>query len=92
MNQLVGHLRPEPYPGLLHPHSSLSKPRQSSAGQGGQRQFPFFSLLSALSGSQEPKGHTAWGSGGGGSKDSWVEISQVNKEANTDRPTLPTTF
>lgn len=45
MNQLIGHLRPEPHPGLPRPHPSLSRPRQSSAGQGAQRQFPFFFVL-----------------------------------------------
>lgn len=45
MNQLIGHLRPEPHPGLPRPHPSLSRPRQSSAGQGAQRQFPFFLVL-----------------------------------------------
>lgn len=45
MNQLTGHLRPEPHPGLPRPHPSLSRPRQSSAGQGAQRQFPFFFIL-----------------------------------------------
>lgn len=61
MNQLVGHLRPEPYPRLLHPHPSVSKLCQSSAGQGGQRQF--FSLLSVLSGSREHKECIAWAMG-----------------------------
>lgn len=73
MNQLTGHLRPEPYRGLL---PSLSKLHQSSAGQGGWRQFPFFSLLSVLSGSHEPKGHMAWGNGGGGSKYDGVKKSK----------------
>jgi len=45
MNQLIGHLRPEPHPGLPRPHPSLSRPCQSSAGQGAQRQFPFFFIL-----------------------------------------------
>lgn len=70
MNRLTGHLRPEPYRGLL---PSLSRLRQSSAGQGGWRQFPFFSLLSVLS---EPKGHMAWGNGGGGSKFDGVKKSK----------------
>lgn len=49
MSLLVGHLRPEPYPRLLHPpNPSVSKLQQSSAGQEGQRQFSFLSLLSVL--------------------------------------------
>lgn len=62
MNQPVGHLGPEPHRWLPHLHPSLSKPRQSSAGQGGQRQFPF--LLSAFASSKEPEE----GEGGEGSQ------------------------
>lgn len=88
MNQRIGHLRPEPYRGLF---PRLSKLGRSSAGQGGWRQFPFFSSLSVLSGSLEPKGHMAWGNGGGGSKYDWVKKSksQANdaKEVSKHGPT-----
>lgn len=75
MNQLVGHLRPEPIPAFYTPNPSVSKLRQSSAGQGGQRQFSFFPycLYYLAPGAQ---GTCGMGNGGGGSEHNWVKIKK----------------